>query len=170
MYLIGASLTEPHTSVTALCTHVCICPSIYTCLDGPLTVNFKSAHSNISRGLNKPWKRAWRVTARSQGQHETEWEQRLIKLNAVCTANYFLNLWQSQVRLRATVGQQGVRWLQIRFWHDHSYIAWIPLLAHGLTVKLSPCPCSHSSLAGRIAAWVWTFQMQSATHLRFAPG
>ena len=28
----------------------------------------------------------------------------------------------------------------------------ISLLAHGLTVKLSPCPCSHSSLAGRIDA------------------
>ena len=37
-----------------------------------------------------------------------------------------------------TVGQQGVRWLQVRAWHDRSYIAWIPLLAHGLTVKLSP--------------------------------
>ena len=30
----------------------------------------------------------------------------------------------------------------------------IPLLAHDLTVKLSPCPCSHSSLAGRIAAYL----------------
>ena len=34
----------------------------------------------------------------------------------------------------------------------HIYIAGIPLLAHGLTVKLSPSPCSHSSPAGRIAA------------------
>ena len=33
----------------------------------------------------------------------------------------------------------------------HSYIAGIPLLAHGLTVKLSPCLCSHRSPAGRIA-------------------
>ena len=38
--------------------------------------------------------------------------------------------------------------------YDRSYTAGIPLLAHGLTVKLSPCPCSHSSLTGRIAAWV----------------
>ena len=57
--------------------------------------------------------------------------------------------WQG--RLWVIVGQQGVRWLQICAWHDRSYIAWIPLLAHGLTVKLSPCPCSHSSLAGQIA-------------------
>ena len=32
-----------------------------------------------------------------------------------------------------------------------SYIAGIPLLAHGLTMKLSPCPCSRSSPPGRIA-------------------
>ena len=35
-----------------------------------------------------------------------------------------------------------------------SYIASILLLDHGLTVKLRPCPCSHSSLAGQIAACV----------------
>ena len=60
--------------------------------------------------------------------------------------------------------QQDVRWLQVCAWHDRSYIAGIPLLAHGLTVKLSPYPCSHSSPAERIAACVWAFQMQSATH------
>ena len=37
MDIIGASLSEPHTSVTALSTCVCI----YACLDRPLTVNFK---------------------------------------------------------------------------------------------------------------------------------
>ena len=55
-------------------------------------------------------------------------------------------------RQAASDCQQSVRWLQVHAWHDHSYIAWIPLLAHGLTVKLSPYPCSCSSLAGRIAA------------------
>ena len=43
--IIGASLSEPHTSVTALRT----CVSIYLSMDRPLTVNFKLAHSNISR-------------------------------------------------------------------------------------------------------------------------
>ena len=43
--------------------------------------------------------------------------------------------------------QQDVRWLQVRAWHDRSYLARILLLAHGLTVNLSPCPCSHSSPA-----------------------
>ena len=39
-----------------------------------------------------------------------------------------------------TVGQQGVRWLQVRAWHDRFYVVWIPLLGHGLIVKLSPMP------------------------------
>ena len=57
--------------------------------------------------------------------------------------------------------QQNVQWqglLQVSSWHDRSYIAGIPLLAHGLTVKLSPCPCSHNSPAGRIAGCqhVWS--------------
>ena len=53
-----------------------------------------------------------------------------------------------------TVRQQDVHWLQVRAWHDHSYIAGISLLAHSLTVKLSPCPCIHSSPAGRIATYM----------------
>jgi len=43
--LIGASLNEPHTSMTALHTHVCIyvlCLLVsFFCLDRPLTVTFK---------------------------------------------------------------------------------------------------------------------------------
>ena len=50
-------------------------------------------------------------------------------------------------RQAASDRKQDVRWLQVRVWHDRSYIARILLLAHGLTVKLSLCPCSHSSLA-----------------------
>ena len=71
---------------------------------------------------------------------------------AARTATYFLNYGESDDRVtrQATSDrQQDVRWLQVRAWHDRSYIAGIPLLAHGLTVKLSPCQCS---LAGRIAA------------------
>ena len=74
-------------------------------------------------------------------------------------ATYFLNHGMSltiawQGRLRVIVGQQGhgtalasgtiLAWPLI-----HSMNS---LLAHGLTVKLSQSPCSHSSLAGRIAA------------------
>ena len=36
-YVIGVSLSEPHTSVTSLRTCVCM----FACLDRPLTVNFK---------------------------------------------------------------------------------------------------------------------------------
>ena len=71
-----------------------------------------------------------------------------------------------------TVKQLDVRLLQVRAWHDRSYIAGIPMLAHSLSVKLSPCPYSHSidtiyghsSPAGQIAACLWTFQMQFTTH------
>ena len=68
-------------------------------------------------------------------------------------------------RVRAKTAQDGcigsthgnllsdVRWLQLPSMTAHTIcMAGIPLLAHGLTVKLSPCPCSHSSPAGRIAA------------------
>ena len=50
--------------------------------------------------------------------------------------------------------QQDVCWLQVRAWHWrpglHSRDP--PALAHGLTVKLSPFQCNHSSSARRIAA------------------
>ena len=58
-------------------------------------------------------------------------------------------------RQAASDRQQNVRWwglFQVSAWHDHSYIAGIPLLTHGLTVKVSPCPCSHSSPAEWIAS------------------
>ena len=49
VHIFGASLSEPHTSVTALRTCVCMLACLFACLDRPLTVNFKWAHSNISR-------------------------------------------------------------------------------------------------------------------------
>ena len=77
---------------------------------------------------------------------------------AACTTTYFLNngrlMFTWQARLQVIVGQQGVRWVQVRAWHDRSYIAWISLLGHGLTVNLAhACPClNHSSPPGRIWA------------------
>ena len=52
------------------CAHACVC--LLACLDRPLTVNFKWAHSNISQGLTvhgkmytsaKPWEWEWTVTS-----------------------------------------------------------------------------------------------------------
>ena len=37
--LVGASLSEPHTSVTSLCPCVCMFACLLACLDRPLTVN-----------------------------------------------------------------------------------------------------------------------------------
>ena len=117
---------------------------------------------NFSRWLNIHvcWRQcvlqlSKRATARLQGRHKREWEWKQFKLNALAahTATYFLNS-DDCVRRQGTmtVGQQDVRWLQLRTWHDHSCIAGIPLLVRGLTVKLSLCLCNHSSLAGQIAA------------------
>ena len=47
--IIGASLSEPHTSVTVLRTRVSIYLSTYLSMDRPLTLNFKLAPSNISQ-------------------------------------------------------------------------------------------------------------------------
>ena len=96
--VIGASLSEPHTSVTALCTHVCM----LVCLDRPLIINFKWPHLNISRWLTwqmctsaKPWERAWRAMARMQGRREREQVRRRFKLNALVarTATFCSELW-----------------------------------------------------------------------------
>ena len=80
--LIGASLSEPHTSVTAL--RKCVC--MLACLR-PYTVNFKWAHLNISRRLNKrpqiascPACCRGRTTARTRGRRERNLEQRRLKL------------------------------------------------------------------------------------------
>ena len=84
---------------------------------------------------------------------------KLIQVECICSThdNLLSEPWYNCVtRQAANIGQQvHVCWLQVHTWHDHSYIAWIPLLhvAHGLTVKLSPCQCNHGSLAGRIFAF-----------------
>ena len=90
---------------------------------------------------------------------------------------YFLNYgsYESDDRVTmhivALVGQKDVRWLQVhvRAWHDRSYMAGIPVLNHGLTVKLSLCLCSHSSSVGRIAARL-CISNTICYSLRLAPG
>ena len=108
--------------------------------------------------LAKLWEWAWLATARLQGWGEREWERRLLSWMhrqhaQKLTFWTMVRVW----RLGDKAGcewqtQQGVHWLQVCARRDYSYIAWILLQAHCLTVKLSPCTCSHSSLAGQIAA------------------
>ena len=135
--LIGASLSEPHTSVTALSTCVCI----YVCLDRPLTVNFKWAHSKFA----KPWEWAWSATARLQGWCERErgWNDSNSIRWQHAQQITFCESDDRVTRQAMSDRQQDVRWLQVRAWHESSYIAGIPLLDYGLTVKLSPCQYSH---------------------------
>ena len=56
--LIGASLSEPHTSVITLRTCVCM----LACLGRPLTINFKGTYSNNSRRSSWSMWGQWRAT------------------------------------------------------------------------------------------------------------
>ena len=154
-------------------------------MDRPLTVNFKSVHSNISWRLSVHAARCRRVLELS---HENEHG---VGVKESVSENYsrwmqwqhaqeFTSVWTMvatnvmiawQCTLRATVGQQDVHWLQVRAWQDCSYMTGIiPPLAHGLTVKLSPCLCSHSSLAGRIAACLCGHSKCNLLLAQAAPG
>ena len=88
-------------------------------------------------------------------ESESKIDQRWMCLAAHMKTYFLIKLWYDRMtRQAASDGEQNVWWwglLQVSAWHDRSYIAGIPLLARGLTMKLSPCPCSHNSLAGRIA-------------------
>ena len=110
--------------------------------------------------LAKLWEWAWSATARLQGQHERGWEQRRFKLNplAAYTWTYFLNYGEFDDH----VTKAGYEWQAAGFTlASGTRLAWLlihsrdppgSMVAHGLTVKLSPCQCSDSSSAGRIAA------------------
>ena len=160
--LLGQAWASP-TLAWLHCARVCvyICLSIYVCLDQLLTVNLKSAHSNISQWLNFSATKPRKQYCQTAGSTWNRVKVKTIHVECIgSTYGNFLNhgtsltiAWQG--RLQVTVGQQGVHWFQVRSWHDRSYVAWISLLAHGTIVKLSPCPCSHSSLAGRIGACLW---------------
>ena len=140
-------------------------------MDRPLTINFKSTPSNTLRWLSvhaAPCRRVLELSRENEregllpdcriGVKESESEDysRWLHWQHAREFTFWTMLATNptiawQCTLRARVGQQDVRWLQVRAWHDRSHMAGIPLLAHGLTVKLSQCPCNHSSLAGRIA-------------------
>ena len=126
----------------------------------------------LANNWAKPWKRAWKATARLQGRCEREQEWRRFKLNALASThgnfvNYGASLtiawqgWPSDPGDRQTAGCMLASDMCLAWPLLH--IAGIPLLAHSLTVKLSLCPCSHSSPAGRMATCLWAFQMQFAT-------
>ena len=104
--LIGASLSEPYTSVTALWKCVCIYACTFVRLFGPTTYRkfqmstFKYftmiaclVHAvTCTSAKPKPWELVWRATARLQVQREGEWERRRLHLNALAAhmATYFL--------------------------------------------------------------------------------
>ena len=83
-YLIGASLSEPHTSRTTLYTcGVCFLAGFLACLVTCGHINLKWVHLDISRRLSElprivscPAPCQWRATARVQHLHERNLEQR----------------------------------------------------------------------------------------------
>ena len=187
-HLLGRAWASP-TLAWLHCARMCVClfVGLFVCLDRPLTVNFNWAHSNISRSWNVHAD-VYRTSAIdnigyiiyasannwdcSVAVKESESDDDFSWMHWQHTRQLCELWWESHNRVTrqatsgpwpVTVRQLNVRWLQVRAWHDRSYIAGIPLLAHSLTVKLSPCPYSHSSPAGRIAACLWAFQMQFAT-------
>ena len=98
-----------------------------------------------------------------KGYCQTAGSERSKMIQVECLGSTHSNLlsepwYESDDLVTRQAASDSRHWLQVRAWHDRSYIAWILLLAHGLTVKLSPCPCNHSSPAGQIAACqhVWS--------------
>ena len=115
---------------------------MFACLDQPLTVNFneciqifhKDWLSMVMCTSAKPWEWEWRVIVRLYHRRETERKQRQLELNAFAahTATSWIQCCESDGRVTrqaCTVAR-----------------------SHGLSVKLSPCPCSQthsSSCSGR---------------------
>ena len=101
-----------------------------------------------------------------------EWELRVysssIHWRQAMQLTFWTIVWVWHGRLRVTL-RQDVRWFQVRAWYDRSYIAWIPLLADGLTMKLSPCTCSHSSLAEQNSCMSVSISNAICYSLRLAP-
>ena len=110
-----------------------------------------STYADVYSTSAKPWEWAWRATARLQDRREREREWRWANLNVLAARmkTYFLiKLWIIVWQGRLSGREQHVRWwglLQV------SAARTYPLLAHDLTVKLSPCPCSS-------AEWIATCQ------------
>ena len=124
--LLGRAWASP-TLAWLHCAHACVC--LLACLDRPLTVNFKWAHSNISQGLTvhgkmytsaKPWEWEWTVTSIS------------VKLSGSKDDS-------SSVRLHHT--QKHLVWRQAKpLIHSRD-----PPVSSRFECEASPRPCSHSS-------------------------
>ena len=127
------------------------------------------------------WKRAWRATARLQHRCEREIQSKLNVLADRKTTCFFR---QSRDSPRQAASEWHTAEHTVARFAPGKHLAWSlmhsrdPLLAHGLSVKLSPFLCSHSSPAGRIAVlsacgvtYMWAFLLNEICYsLRLAPG
>ena len=141
--LIGTSLREPHTSVTALCTCVCIYACLLVCLDWPLTVNFKWAHSNISR-----W---WNVHAD-------------VYFNELSKSQTAVSLWKSKSEGDLSwMYWYHARWLCELWCESDDCVTRQAMSDPGQWPSDSWMYAGFGSLAGWIASCLGAFQMQFAT-------
>ena len=141
--VIGASLSEPHTSGTAFRK----CVNVRACLR-PYTVNFKWAHSNISRRSI-----SWALDL----LHEAGLLRATARVQRRQPGAKLKHAWQLLV-CASTDHQRHAAHRRYKYGH------WLRLLqveqvthgtrnpAHGFIVKLTPCTCSYlAALAGEIA-------------------
>ena len=152
--IIGASLSKPHTSVTALRMRV----SVYLAMDRPLTctVNFKWANSNISRTSKScmkhcHWCEGWRrATVRAQrrepGAKMTEVEARV---ELVCASTDDGRSLRAVVDCVASGSGPCINGTHKR----QKFSSWFG-------VRLSPCMCSHVSSPGWRNGWhMWSLRL-----------
>ena len=129
-----------HTSRTALRTRVCM----LVCLDQPLTINFKmNAIPIFHDGLLLPDCRVGVKESKSKDDSSWMLAARTRQLSELWYESYHSG--QDSLAASERIGgllQVSLAWPLIQ--------SRLLLLVHGSTVKLSPCPCSHSSPAGRI--------------------
>ena len=153
---------------------------LFVCLDWPLTVNFKWAHSNISR-LNVHVRRCVLQLSR-----ENSWEGLLPECRVSTKESkskdnlswiHWQHTWVWWSRDKAGCEWQTAECTVAKFASGIS-LAWpiihsrIPPLAHALTVELRPCQCSQSSPSGWmnncmsvcVINYTWAFQTEFATH------
>ena len=148
--MIGTSLSEPHASPRA---RVCVW---YVCLDRPLSVNCKWAHSTL---FHKDWMSAQLMCDRATARLASEWKKpqgaKMIHVNAfaACTATHFqISLCcESDGYLRPAMSH-------ITSSITHTQLEFPCVPAHSLSGSFNRCVAIVADPAGQIAACqhVWS--------------
>ena len=147
--MIGTSLSEPHASPRA---RVCVW---YVCLDRPLSVNCKWAHSTL---FHKDWMSAHVMCDRATARLASEWKKpqgaKMIHVNAfaACTATHFqISLCcESDGYLRPAMSH-------ITSSITHTQLEFPCVPAHSLSGSFNRCVAIVADPAGQMSACVITY-------------